>query len=328
MADLSTTYMGLNLATPLVLASSSLTNKVENFQSAEQHGAGAVVLRSLFEEQIEAVDTALQEALGKNAEISAEAQSFFPRQVIGPQEYLRLIGNAKKAVRIPVIASLNCVAPGSWSGYAKQIEEAGADGLEVNLYGVQADPTVSGAEVENRYHEVISAIRDTVQIPVAVKLSPFFSALANTVARFDAVGVQAFVLFNRFLQPDFALDKLSLRNDMSLSQPGEMLLPLRWIALLHGRIKADLSASTGIHDAAGVIKMLLAGATTVQLAAALVKNGVPYLAKLRDGLEDFMDKRGYANIEDFRGTLSQRVIREPGAFERAQYVQLILSQNT
>ncbi len=327
MADLTTTYLGLTLPSPLVLASSSLSNRVENLQAAEQHGAGAVVLRSLFEEQIEAVDSALQDALTRNADISAEAQSFFPRQTIGPQEYLRLIGNAKKAVRIPVIASLNCVAPGSWSAYAKQIEEAGADGLEVNLYGVQADPNVSGAEVENRYHQIISGIRDAVKIPMAVKLSPYFTALANTVSRFDATGVQAFVLFNRFLQPDFALDKLSLRNDMSLSQPGEMLLPLRWIALLYGRIKADLSASTGVHDVAGVLKMILAGATTVQMAAALVKNGVPYLAKLRDGLEDFMDKRGYANLEDFRGTLSQRVIREPGAFERAQYVQLILSQN-
>jgi len=328
MADLSTTYMGLTLQSPLLLASSSLTNKVENFQAAEQHGAGAVVLRSLFEEQIEAMDSALQETLSRSSEISAEAQSFFPRQVIGPQEYLRLVASAKKAVRIPVIASLNCVAPGSWSGYAKQIEEAGADGLEVNLYGVQADPNISGAEVENRYHAIIAGIRDTVKIPMAVKLSPFFTALANTVSRFDATGVQAFVLFNRFLQPDFSLEKLSLRSDMSLSQPGEMLLPLRWIALLYGRIKADLSASTGVHDVAGVLKMMLAGATTVQLAAALVKNGVPYLAKLRDGLEEFMDKRGYANIEDFRGTLSQRVIREPGAFERAQYVQLILSQNT
>jgi dihydroorotate dehydrogenase (fumarate) len=327
MADLTTTYMGLTLPSPLVLASSSLSNRVENFQVAEQCGAGAVVLRSLFEEQIEAVDTALQEALDRNADSFSEATSFFPRQVVGPHEYLRLVAAPKKAVRIPVIASINCNAPGSWSQYSRQIEEAGADGLEINFYAVQADPTLSGAQVENHLHEIILSIRETVKIPVAVKLSPYFSALANAVKRYDATGVNAFVLFNRFLQPDISLEKLSLKNDMSLSSPGEMLLPLRWIAILYGRVQADLAASTGVHDASSAIKMLLAGATVVQLAAALVKNGIPYLAKMREGVEDWMDKRGYGGIEDFRGTLSQRVIRDPGSFERAQYVHLILSQN-
>jgi len=327
MADLSTTYMGLSLPSPLVLASSSLSNRVENFQVAEQHGAGAVVLRSLFEEQIEAVDTALQEALEQNSESFSEATSFFPRQSVGPQEYLRLVAAAKKAVKIPVIASVNCNAPGSWSQYSRQIEEAGADALEVNFYAVQADPRLSGAQVENQLHEVVSSIRETVKVPVAVKLSPFFTALANTVQRCDATGINAFVLFNRFLQPDISLERLSLKNDMSLSAPGEMLLPLRWIAILHGRVKADLAASTGVYDASGVVKMILAGATVVQLAATLVKNGIPYLSKMREGLEDWMDKRGYAGLDDFRGTLSQRVIRDPGAFERAQYVHLILSQN-
>ncbi len=327
MADLSTSFMGLSLPSPLLLASSSLSNSVENLQQAEKHGAGAVVLRSLFEEQIEALDSALHEAAAQHAESFAEATSYFPRQTIGPHEYLQLVARAKKALRIPVIASLNCAAPGSWSRYARQIEEAGADAVEVNLYAVQADPRVSGAEVENRFHDVVASIRETVRIPVAVKLSPFFTALANTVARFDAAGVNAFVLFNRFLQPDISLEKLSLRNDMALSQPGEMLLPLRWIAILHGRVKADLSASTGIHDAWGALKMILAGATTVQVVAALIKNGIPYLEKMRDGIEDWMDRRGYSSLEDFRGTLSQRVIRDPGAFERAQYVHLILSQN-
>jgi len=327
MADLTTTYMGLTLSSPLVLASSSLSNRVENFQVAEQHGAGAVVLRSLFEEQIEAIDTQLQEALEKHSESFAEATTYFPRQAIGPREYLRLVGAAKKAVRIPVIGSLNCNAPGSWSQYARQIEEAGADGLEVNLYDIGADPQVTGAQLEDRYQSIIGSIRDAVKIPLAVKLAPWFTSLANTVARYDAAGVQAFVLFNRFLQPDISIEKLSLKNDMSLSQPGEMLLPLRWIAILHGRIQADLAASTGVHDAASVVKMLLAGATVVQVAAALVRNGIPYLGKMRDGLEDWMDKRGYAQVADFRGTLSQRVIRDPGAFERAQYVHLILSQN-
>jgi dihydroorotate dehydrogenase (fumarate) len=327
MADLTTTYMGLTLPSPLLLASSSLSNRIENFQAAERSGAGAVVLRSLFEEQLEAVDSYLQEVLAQGAESFPEATTYFPRQVVGPQEYLQLVDRAKKAVSIPVIASLNCNAPGSWSHYARQIEEAGADALEVNLYAVQADPRISATEVEARWQEVIVAIRETVKIPVAVKLSPYFTALANAVARWDGLGVNAFVLFNRFLQPDISIERLSLKNDMSLSQPGEMLLPLRWIAILFGRVKADLAASTGVHDAAGVVKMVLAGATVVQVAAALVRNGIPYLEKMRDGLADWMDKRGYAGLEDVRGTLSQRVIRDPGAFERAQYVHLILSQN-
>jgi dihydroorotate dehydrogenase (fumarate) len=327
MADLSTTYMGLNLPSPLVLASSSLSNRVENLRIAEQHGAGAVVLRSLFEEQIEAVDSALQEALERYAESFAEATSFFPHQSVGPKEYLQLVAAAKKAVKVPVIASLNCNAAGSWSQYARQIEEAGADAIEVNFYTVQADPRISGAQVEDQLHDVITSVRETVKVPVAVKLSPFFSSLANAVSRYDAAGASAFVLFNRFLQPDISLEKLSLKNSMSLSAPGEMLLPLRWIAILHGRVKADLAASTGVYDAPGVIKMLLAGAAVVQLASALVKNGIPYLGKMREGLEDWMDKRGYSTLSDFRGTLSQRVIRDTGAFERAQYVQLILSQN-
>jgi dihydroorotate dehydrogenase (fumarate) len=174
---------------------------------------------------------------------------------------------------------------------------------------------------------VVASIRDAVKIPLAVKLSPFFTALAHTVGRCDDAGVNALVLFNRFLQPDISLEKLALKTDMALSSPAEMLLPLRWIAMLHGRVKADLAASTGVHDASSAIKMLLAGASTVQLAAALVKNGVPYLAKMREAIEDWMDRRGYGVLDDFRGTLSQRAIRDPGAFERAQYVHLILSQN-
>jgi len=328
MADLATTYLGLSLPSPIILASSSLSNRVENFQIAEQHGAGAVVLRSLFEEQIEAADSAMQEALSYGAESTAEARSFFPAQQIGPREYLDLVSRAKKAVKIPVIGSLNCVAPGSWSGYARQIAEAGADALEVNLYAVQADPRLDAAAVETSYEEIVASILDSVPIPVAVKLSPFFTALANMVARLERRGAKGFVLFNRFLQPDISLERMSLQNVMPLSHPTEMLLPLRWIALLYGRVKSDLAASTGVYDTAGVVKQVLAGATVVQVASALVKHGVPHLGGMRDGLEDWMDKHGFSDLSDFRGTLSQRVIKDPGAFERAQYVHLILSQNT
>ncbi len=327
MADLSTTYLGLQLPSPLLLASSSLSNRIDNFVSAEAHGAGAVVLRSLFEEQIEAADSALQEALSFGADSTPEASSFFPAQRIGPAEYLQLVARAKRAVKIPVIGSLNCVAPGSWSGYARQIAEAGADALEVNLYAVQADPAVSAAEVEARYEETVASIVESVRVPVAVKVSPFFTSLPHVLQRLQRRGARGFVLFNRFLQPDISLERMSLQNVMPPSQPTEMLLPLRWVALLHGRIEADLAASTGVHDAAGVIKQLLAGATVVQLASALVARGVPYLETLRQGLEDWMDRRGFSELGDFRGSISQRVIRDPGAFERAQYVHLILSQN-
>ena len=328
MADLTTSYLGLPLPSPILLASSSLSNRVENLQIAEEHGAGAVVLRSLFEEQIEAADTALQEALAVGAESTAEARTFFPSQRVGPVEYLRLVADAKRAVRIPVIASLNCAAPGSWCGYARQIAEAGADALEVNIYAVQADPSMSAHDIEARNEEIVASILGAVRIPVSVKLSPFFTSLAHVAGRLDKLGVKGLILFNRFLQPDISLERMSLQNVMLLSHPTEMLLPLRWVALLHGRVQANLAASTGIHDASGVAKQILAGATVVQVASTLIKNGVPYLGKIRDGLEDWMDKRGFSELSDFRGTLSQRVMRDPGAFERAQYLHLILSQNT
>ncbi len=327
MADLSTTYMGLELPTPLVLASSSLSNKVETLQSAEASGAGAVVLRSLFEEQIEAADSELQEALSIGAESTFEARTFLPPQRIGPREYLRLVERSKKALRVPVIASLNCAAPGSWSEYAKEIESAGADALEVNVYSVAADPAVSAAEVEKSYEEIVASVRETVKIPLALKLSPFFTSFAHAAARFDRLGVRGMVLFNRFLQPDIDLDRMALQSSMQLSHPSEMLLSLRWIAILYGRVQADLAASTGVHDAAGAVKQLLAGAQVVQLASTLIRNGVAHLAAVRDGLSAWMERGHYSSVADFRGSLSQREAKDPRAFERAQYVQLILSQN-
>jgi dihydroorotate dehydrogenase (fumarate) len=327
MADLVTEYMGLALPTPLVLASSALSNRVENLEMAEGHGAGAVVLRSLFEEQLEAANTALQEELARGAESQPEARTYFPPQRVGPHDYLSFLERAKRALEIPVIASLNCCAPGSWTDYARDIEQAGADGLEVNLYAVEADPAVSAADVERRYLEVVSSVREAVRIPVAVKLSPFFTSLGNFAARLDDLGVDALVLFNRFLQPDLSLDKMAAAPAMTLSAPSEALLPLRWIGILYGRVKADLAATTGVYDAPGALKQILAGATVVQLASTLVKNGIPHLGKILASLEDWLDRRGEAKLDDLRGRLSQQAIQDPGAYERAQYVHLILSQN-
>jgi dihydroorotate dehydrogenase (fumarate) len=327
MADLTTSFMGLSLPTPLVLGSSALSNRLENLQMAEGHGAGAVVLRSLFEEQIEAADSALQEELSRGSESSAEARTFFPPQRVGPHDYMTFIENAKKAIRIPVIASLNCVAPGSWTEYARDIESAGADALEVNIYSVEADPEQSAADVEKRYLEAVAEVKRTVSIPVAVKLSPYFSSLAHFVAKLDGLGVKGLVLFNRFLQPDISLDRMAPLPTMTLSSPAESLVPLRWVGILYGRVKAQLAASTGVYDAAGAVKQILAGADVVQLASALVKNGIPHLGKVVAGLDDWLEKRGITSVDEVRGSLSQREIQDPTAFERAQYVHLILSQN-
>jgi dihydroorotate dehydrogenase (fumarate) len=328
MADLTTEYLGLRLPSPLVLASSALSNRIENLEAAEGHGAGAVVLRSLFEEQIEAANTELEESSQRFSESNPEARTYFPPQRVGPHEYLSLLQRAKKAVRIPVIASLNCCAPGSWTGYARQIADAGADALEVNVYAVEADPSLPGSEVERRYVEAVAGIKAAVKIPVAVKLSPYFTSLANVVAQLEQTGVAGVVLFNRFLQPDISLERMAPASVMSLSSPSEALLPLRWIGLLYGRVRLDLAASTGVHDSAGALKQLLAGATVVQLASTLSRNGVPHLGKVLNGIEEWMERRGHSSIEEFRGTLSQKQISDPGAFERAQYVHLILSQNT
>jgi len=327
MAELVTEYLGLQLPSPLVLASSALSNRLENLEMAEGYGAGAVVLRSLFEEQIEAASTALEEEQARGAESNPEARTYFPPQRVGPHEYLSLVERAKKALEIPVIASLNCSAPGSWTEYARDIEQAGADAIELNLYAVEADPAVSAGEIEQRYLDVVAAVKQAVRVPIAVKLSPFFTSIASFAARVDALGVGGLVLFNRFLQPDISLERMAAVPSMTMSHPSEMLLSLRWIALLHGRVKADLAASTGVYDAPAALKQLLAGAQVVQLASTLVKNGIPHLGKILAGIEEWMDRRGASTLDDVRGSLSQRSTQDPAAFERAQYVHLILSQN-
>ena len=326
MADLATEYMGLELPTPLVLASSAFSNRIENLVLAEGHGAGAVVLRSLFEEQLEGGLAAIDEELSRGLAATPEARTYFPPQRVGPHEYLSLVERAKRALAVPVIASLNCSVAGPWTEFARDIEQAGADALEVNVYAVEADPAVSSADVEERYLDAVRAVRRTVRIPVAVKLSPYFTSLAHFAARLDEVGTNGLVLFNRFLQPDISLDRMAAVPTLTLSTPAESLLPLRWIGLLHGRVRAHLAASTGVYDATGALKQILAGAQVVQLASALVKNGIPHLGKVLAGVEAWLDQRG-ATLAGVRGALSQRAVQDPAAYERAQYVHLILSQN-
>ena len=327
MADLVTEYMGLHLPTPLVLASSAFSNRIENLEAAEGHGAGAVVLRSLFEEQLEGGSVAPGEEVPRPAGSSPEARTYFPPQRVGPHEYLSLVERAKRALAIPVIASLNCFTAGRWTEYARDIEQAGADALEVNVYAVEADPSASSDEVERRYLDAVRSVREAVRIPVAVKLSPFFTSLAHFAARLDEIGTNGLVLFNRFVQPDISLDKMATVQTLTLSSPAEALLPLRWIAILHGRVRAHLAASTGVHDAHGALKQIAAGAQVVQLASTLVKNGIPHLGKILGGIDDWLGRHGAGSLEDVRGSLSQRAIQDPAAWERAQYVHLILSQN-
>jgi dihydroorotate dehydrogenase (fumarate) len=327
MADLVTEYMGLHLPTPLVLASSAFSNRIENLEAAEGHGAGAVVLRSLFEEQLEDASVAVPGELARVAEASPEARTYFPPQRVGPHEYLSLVERAKRALAIPVIASLNCSSAGRWTEFARDIEQAGADALEVNVYAVEADPAASSAEVERRYLDAVQSVRAAVRVPVAVKLSPFFTSLAHFAARLDDIGTNGLVLFNRFVQPDVSLEKMAPVSTLTLSSPAEALLPLRWIAILHGRVKAHLAASTGVHDAHGALKQIAAGAQVVQLASTLVKNGIPHLGKVLAGIDDWLERNGAGSLDDLRGAISQRAVQDPAAWERAQYVHLILSQN-
>ncbi len=325
MADLSTTYMGIPLKGPLLVAASSISSMVDRVQMAERAGAGALVIRSLFEEQILFDAMQLEESLSVGADSFAEALSYFPDLQHGDaQEHLMWVEKTRAAVQIPLIASLNAVGLGAWTKYAKQLQDTGVDGLELNVYAVPADPKTPGSEIERRLYEIVEAVKAEVTIPVAVKLSPFYTSMANVAAELDRRGADALVLFNRFLQPDIDPQAEAPLSEMSFSTPEELRLPLRWVALLHGRIQTDLALNTGVHSGLDAAKALLAGATVVQTASALLQHGIPYLSTMLRELEGWMEEHGYARLEDFRGKLSQKEVADPATFERAQYVRLIL----
>ena len=325
MADLSTTYLGLPLRNPLVIAASSVTARLENLELAARFGAGAVVLRSLFEEQVLADQANLDEVLGVGAESNPEAQDYFPPvSHADASEYLRRIEEAKKAVQIPIIASINAVRNGSWTRYAKQVVDSGADAIELNVYSVATDLNKSATEIEGELYEMVDAVLAASSVPVAVKLSPYYTSLVNVVGELDQRKVAGVVLFNRFLQPDIDPSHETLTHAMPLSTPSEMRLPLRYTALLHGRITADIALSTGVHRGEDVIRGLLAGATVTQVAASLIKNGVHHIATLLRDAEAWMDERGYHSVDDVRGRLSQAAVSDPFAFERAQYVNMLV----
>jgi dihydroorotate dehydrogenase (fumarate) len=324
--NLSTNYLGLPLKNPLIASSSPLTLDVGNIRKLEDCGAAAVVLPSIFEEQIEEEMVLIERFANAGADSFAEALSYFPSAAVypaGPDHYLDIIRQARQAVDIPVIASLNGVTSAGWIEYARLAEKAGAHAIELNVFFIPADVFEHGRDVEQRYVDVLAAVKDVVNIPVAMKLSPYFSAIGNFVTELDRAGADGFVLFNRFYQPDINLVRLQLQRDLALSTPAEIRLPLLWIAVLSGQIRASLAATTGVDSPDEVIKYLLAGANAVMTTSALLRHGISHMKVLLDGLKQWMDARGFDNIRDARGIMSQRRIKDPTAFERANYMQIL-----
>lgn len=328
MTDLSTTYLGLTLKNPLVASASPLSKRVENVKRLEAAGIGAVVLHSLFEEQIIHESQELDHFLSRSKDFSAEATSYLPdtgEYSLLPEQYLEHVRKVKKAVAIPVIASLNGVSKGGWIQYAHRIQDAGADALELNLYFLPVDSALKADEIESAQVDLVAAVRATISIPLAVKLSPFYTSLPNFVQRLAAAGAGGIVLFNRFYQPDFDLDELAIAHTLDLSTRAEMRLPLRWIAILHGTIHSDLALTSGVHDHLGVLKAMMAGARVAMLASELLKKGPERVGAILRELTDWMAAHEYASIKQMQGSLSQRAVAEPEAFERGSYMKVLSS---
>ncbi len=327
--DLKTEYMGLKLKSPLVVsACQPLSEEIDSIRQAEDAGAAAVVLYSLFEEQLTLERYELNHHLTAGTESFPESITYFPNASefkLGPEEYLDHIRKAKAATKIPIIASLNGTSVGGWTTFAKQMEQAGADALELNVYFIPTDMNMTGAAVEQVYVDILKAVRAAVSIPVAIKLSPFFSNLANMALRLDGAGADALVLCNRFYQPDIDLEALEVFPKVLLSTPQAIRIPLRWIAILCGRIQADLAGTSGVHTAEDVCKMLMAGATVTMLCSILLRNGVGHLHKIEQDLVEWMEKHEYESVGQMRGSMCQYLCPNPSAFERAQYMRALTS---
>jgi dihydroorotate dehydrogenase (fumarate) len=324
--NLTTRYLGFKLRTPLVLSASPLSEKIDNIKRMEDAGAPAVVFHSLFEEQVRRDHHELQYYLDQGTESYAESLSYFPDQAefkVGPEAYLEHIAQAKAAVDIPIIGSLNGTTFGGWMTYARQIEQAGADALELNIYSIPSDPEVSGAEIEMRYLTILASIKAQVKIPVAVKLSPFFTNFAQFARRADRNGANALVLFNRFYQPDIELETLEISPNVLLSTPMAMRLPMRWIAMLYGRIGANLAATSGIHRATDALKMLMAGADVTMLCSVLLRRGIEHIRVIEREMREWMEEHEYESVEQLKGSMSQKNCPDPSAFERAQYMRAL-----
>ena len=322
--NLSTTYLGLKLRTPLVPSASPLSEDIDNLKRMEDAGASAIVMHSLFEEQIRHETQTLHHLAGGMEK--AEALSYFPEAgefQFAPNRYLLNLERAKHALGIPIIASLNGTTFGGWTSFARLIEQAGADALELNIYSIPTHPEVTAEEIEMSYLTIIASVKAQVKIPVAVKLSPFFTNLSHFARRLDAQGVDGLVLFNRFYQPDSDLDAREVTPTINLSAPGEMRLPLRWIAMLHGRIRASLAATNGIHRGTDALKMLMAGADVTMLCSVLLRHGIGQLPVIEREMREWMEAHECESVEQIKGSLSQKNCPDPSAFERAQYMRAI-----
>jgi len=326
--DITTTYLGLKLKSPIVCSAGPLSEKISNIREMEEAGAGAVVLYSIFEEQIEHEELELDYHTTSHTESFAEATSYLPSPFefkLGPDEYLNHIRKAKEAVSIPIIASLNGKSIGGWTDYAKKMEQAGADALELNIYLLPTDVNKAGSEVEKTYIEIVKAVKATVKIPIAVKMHPFFSSTSYMAAQLSKAGADGLVMFNRFYQPDIDLETLEVVPNVILSTPMAMRLPLRWIAMMYGKINADLAATSGIYTAEDVIKMVMAGAKVTQMLSSLLKFGIGHIADVTTNLKSWMEEKEYESIEQMRGSMSYMKVDDPSKFERANYMKVLNS---
>lgn len=326
--DMTTGYMGMTLKNPLVASASPMWDSVDAIRRLEDNGAAAVVLFSLFEEQIHHDRAALDYLTNVGRDSYAEALSYFPRldeYDVGPREYLELIRKASSAVDIPIVASLNGVSERGWVEFATDMEDAGASGIELNVYYIPTEMTRSGREVEQQYIDVLTAVKAAVTIPVAIKVGPYFSAFAEMAGRLDEAGADALVLFNRFYQPDFDIETRTVVPSIALSTPSEIRLPLMWIALLHGRVAASLAATTGVHGPVEAIKYLMAGADVVMSTSAVLHEGPPFFARVLGEMTRWMEQSGYRSVNQLRGSMSQAAVADPSALVRGNYIRVLES---
>ena len=326
--DLSTSYMGLKLEHPVVASASPLSYTLDGIQRLADAGAAAIVMHSLFEEQLEHESKTLHHFLDYGTYSYAEALDYFPQPEqfrVGPDQYLELIRKAKQSVGVPIIGSLNGASPGGWTRYAKLIEEAGADALELNLYFIATNPSMTSAKVESMYLSVLRDVREVISIPVAVKVSPYFSSFANMAARFEKAGANALVLFNRFYQPDFDLEALEVTPNLQLSQAHELRLPLTWVAILYRRVPIDLAITSGVHSGLEVIKGLMAGANVTMMTSELLSQGVGRIGGVLREVQTWLETHEYVSVTQMRGSMSQRNVNNPDAFERANYMKMLQS---
>jgi len=328
MSDLKTSYLGFTLANPIVASASPLSESVDRIRQLEDAGVSAVVLPSLFEEQLSIEGQALDSDLSRGSESFPESLSYFPDMTdynLGPESYLELIQEAKTSVAIPVIASLNGVTRGGWTRYARLMEQAGANAIELNLYSLSTDTEESAVQVEKRYFDLVSEVRATVSIPLAVKVSHFFTAFPNVAKRLDTAGANALVMFNRFYQPDFDIEALEVVPSLVLSHSYELLLRLHWVGIVYGHVKADLAVTGGVHTAGDVLKSMMAGARVAMMTSALLRNGLGHVRVVLDDLTRWMEEHEYESIRQMQGSMGRRSATNPSAFERGNYMKVLSS---